>query len=383
MLGKAERPIGASRLRPAGPMIWRRTDADRHARRQSDSLHGNPPTPHIPPASLARPRGILASPIWKSPAAAAAVTGVLIVATFGLRFGWFARQIPPIGFGVPVVIITLFRRRKLLWLATAIFVCGTILKATTFGPVDGETPAQETRDCCLIDFDLLLVAFVCDRWIVANGKTEKRTAELELANHELIGREEEIARQNEELQSTTEELERQHEELTVSNDELARREGTLEVFLALSRSLTVQGSQQEMMQRICDSLSVLLEAPRRPRRSARPGRNCWCAAMRDSGRRESGRASSVGKVVRITHSRPRANGLSGKPGRSARLVRAATGSGRADGECPRLATAHRRGLHRHDRNLFAPANGLEQSASQHDGIARQPGVDFTRGGASV
>ncbi|HEX4123451.1 MAG TPA: ATP-binding protein [Tepidisphaeraceae bacterium] len=224
-----------------------------------------PPAPAPPPLPgpkpFSRPRGFLAAPIWKSPAAAAVVSGTLIAATLAQRFLWFAGGITPVGFGVPIVIIALFRRRRVLWLATAVFVCGSILKATVGGPMDGETPRQEARDCCLIDFDLLLVAFVCDRWIIAQRSIEKRTAELEVANHELIGREEEIARQNEELQSQTEELERQHEELTVSNDELARRERTLEVLLALSRSLAVQGSQQEMMQRICDSLSALLEAP--------------------------------------------------------------------------------------------------------------------------
>src|SRR5207248_5952696 len=78
---------------------------------------------------------------------------------------------------------------------------------------------------------------------------EKQNAALESANLEITGREEEIVRQNEELQSQTEELERQSEELRVTNEELARREHMLETLLALSRSLTIELSSYETMEK--------------------------------------------------------------------------------------------------------------------------------------
>ncbi len=72
-------------------------------------------------------------------------------------------------------------------------------------------------------------------------------------------REEEIARQNEELQSQTEELERQSEELRVTNEELAQRERMLETLLDLSRALTVELSQGQIMERICETLWHLID----------------------------------------------------------------------------------------------------------------------------
>jgi PAS domain S-box-containing protein len=215
----------------------------------------------VPAAHSTGTEAFLRWPIWRSGPVAVAATVVLILTTCAVRLFWFSGSITPIGFGVPVVIIALFRRPRLLWMATLLFAAMTVIKFAEFGPIDGETPWQETRDCCLIDIDVFLIALVCDRWIAAQTAVERRSTEIHASNRDLVDREQEIARQNEELQSQTEELERQHEELTVSNDELARRERTLEVLLSLSRSLTVQGSKQQMMQQICDSLSVLLEAP--------------------------------------------------------------------------------------------------------------------------
>jgi signal transduction histidine kinase len=85
-----------------------------------------------------------------------------------------------------------------------------------------------------------------------------RASELERANRELRMRESDIASQNEELQSQTEELERQSEELRVANDELAERERTLETLLRLSRSLGMDLSPSETMNRICETLGQLV-----------------------------------------------------------------------------------------------------------------------------
>jgi signal transduction histidine kinase len=87
---------------------------------------------------------------------------------------------------------------------------------------------------------------------------QTRAAELERANRELRMRESDIASQNEELQSQTEELERQSEELRVANDELAQRERTLETLLSLSRSLGMDLTPGETMNRICETLGQLV-----------------------------------------------------------------------------------------------------------------------------
>src|SRR5207237_4442783 len=85
---------------------------------------------------------------------------------------------------------------------------------------------------------------------------EKNT-QAEAIKEEIGQREEEIVRQNEELQSQTEELERQGEELRVTNEDLAAREKTLEQLLELSRSLTLELSQPDMLKKICEGLGVL------------------------------------------------------------------------------------------------------------------------------
>src|SRR6185312_7785402 len=113
----------------------------------------------------------------------------------------------------------------------------------------------------LVLFDLFLVAALVDIWIVTRNWLESQHVELESANSELAAREEEIARQNEELQSQTEELERQSEELRGANEELAHREKTLEILLSLSRSLHTELSASQIMDRICETLSLLIGGP--------------------------------------------------------------------------------------------------------------------------
>src|SRR5205823_11767852 len=111
---------------------------------------------------------------------------------------------------------------------------------------------------------LLTAAAALASWVNSERLVEKQRAdqeeqyrELEAINEELGQREEEIVRQNEELQSQTEELERQGEELRVTNDELAAREKTLEQLLELSRSLTLELTRDEVLTRVCDSLTIV------------------------------------------------------------------------------------------------------------------------------
>src|SRR6185369_3515994 len=89
----------------------------------------------------------------------------------------------------------------------------------------------------------------------------KSNQDLDAVNQELGQREEEIVRQNEELQSQTEELERQSEELRVVNEELATREKMLEQLLELSRTLTAELRQDEVLTKICEGLEVLTGGP--------------------------------------------------------------------------------------------------------------------------
>jgi PAS domain S-box-containing protein len=167
----------------------------------------------------------------------------------------------PIGYGVPVVIVSVFRNRRLLWATVAAFAVLTIIKFTMFFPA-GPAPQVVSSERWLISLiliDLLIVGALADVWISTQERLQHRNRDLETANSELAAREEEIARQNEELQSQTEELERQSEELRLSNDELLRREKTLEVLLSLSRSLTTELSRGDMMTRICETLSLVVD----------------------------------------------------------------------------------------------------------------------------
>ena len=185
---------------------------------------------------------------------------ILVSASAALRLGLVPHTILPIGFGVPVVIVAIFRYRHLLWMTVAVFVVLTIIK---YGYIlsagaDAIAIAQFRWSSLMVLVDLLIVGAMADNWIRAEQRLRNRNAELESINSELATREEEIARQNEELQSQTEELERQSEELRISNEELVRREKTLEVLLSLSRALTTELSRGDMMGRICQTLGLIV-----------------------------------------------------------------------------------------------------------------------------
>src|SRR5439155_4801262 len=128
----------------------------------------------------------------------------------------------------------------------------------------GAAPAglgERMFDMSLVLLDLLVIAGVVHVLIGARESLERKNADLTAVTEELAAREEEITRQNEELQSQTEELERQSEELRLTNDELAARERMLETLLDLSRSLHLGLSENEAIDRICQTLGELVNGP--------------------------------------------------------------------------------------------------------------------------
>ena len=201
-------------------------------------------------------------PLWVGIVVAAA----MIVAMVLLRMVWAGSFPLPVGYGMPVVLLGLFRRRWLLWWTVAAFAILIVIKFWIWVP---EAPIRFSMSARQFDWaeggmvmlDLLLVAWLVDIWIVTQQWMESQKTELEGANADLAAREEEIARTNEELQSQTEELERQSEELRVANEELAHREKTLEILLSLSRSLNTELSRDDIMTRICETLGLLVNGP--------------------------------------------------------------------------------------------------------------------------
>jgi len=201
-----------------------------------------------------------------SAAASFAIAIALVAAMVLLRVG-VARNFPlPVGYGVPIALMALLRRRRLLWGVTACFAVLNVIKFFYFmpevpRPVHMSKVAYDAFEGVAVLIDLLLVAWLVDMWLVVRQWLEKQNAQLESANADLASREEEIARQNEELQSQTEELERQSEELRVTNEELSHRQKTLEILLSLSRSLTTELSRGELLSRICETLGLLINGP--------------------------------------------------------------------------------------------------------------------------
>jgi len=199
-------------------------------------------------------------PLWANIATAAAFVVLMVV----LRLVWWRNFPLPIGYGVPVVLLGLLGSRRILWAVVGTFALMTIIKFFLILPV--VPPGMNTRNFDALEgvmvlLDLLLVSAVVDVLLVSRLRIETQISQLEAINIELAAREEEIARQNEELQSQTEELERQSEELRVANEELARRERTLEILLSLSRALHTDMTPSEIMDRICETLGLLINGP--------------------------------------------------------------------------------------------------------------------------
>ncbi|HXE52672.1 MAG TPA: ATP-binding protein [Tepidisphaeraceae bacterium] len=203
----------------------------------------------------------------KPPFLASVAVAVILIAAMTIIRDVVARQFPlPIGYSVPVVLLAFLRSRRVLWATVSAFALLAIVKFWFLLPEAPRAVGMSAQDYnwiegILVLFDLFLVAALVDIWIVTRNWLESQHVELESANSELAAREEEIARQNEELQSQTEELERQSEELRGTNEELAHREKTLEILLSLSRSLHTELLEGEIMERICETLGLLINGP--------------------------------------------------------------------------------------------------------------------------
>lgn len=188
-------------------------------------------------------------PLWSG----VAVALVLIAVMYWFRLRQPPGLFMPIGYGAPIIVIGVFRNRKLLWFGTFAFLVLSVLRFTVYNKL--------WADGALVAFDLVLISVIIDAWIRSVNSLEHHNVELDVVNSDLAAREEEIARQNEELQSQTEELERQSEELRVANEELAHREKVLEILLSLSRSLHTELSSDQIMSRICETLGLLINGP--------------------------------------------------------------------------------------------------------------------------
>ena len=193
-------------------------------------------------------------PLW----AGVLTSAALIFAMAVLRLGVAGHFPLPIGYGVPIVAMVLFRDRRLLWWTTFGFVVLSIVKFYILLPEMPPTVHMSALhynwlEGAMVVVDLLLVSALIDLWIVTHMGLEVRNTELESANVGLAAREEEIAGQNEELQSQTEELERQSEELRTVNEELEHREQKLEVLLSLSRSLHTDLPRDEILSHLSDA----------------------------------------------------------------------------------------------------------------------------------
>ena len=191
-------------------------------------------------------------PLWLS----LAVALVVVAIAAWVRLALIPYQIIAIGYGVPLVIFVWLDHRRVLWATAAAFAIISVIKF--FRILNHEHPIQPHNllitNFILLLVDLVVITAIVD-WIILNRrKMLAANASLESANAELAQREEEIARQNQEMQSQTEELERQSEELRVANEELAQRERMLETLLDLSRALTVELTQGQIMDRICETL---------------------------------------------------------------------------------------------------------------------------------
>lgn len=199
-------------------------------------------------------------PLW----CAVLTAGFLVAIIASFRLEVFGHRVLPVAYGMPLIIFVWLRYPLVLWFTVAAFTTINAVQFFALGDITGPTLRQlglgyRTFAFSLVEMDMLIIAAVVHWLIRAKGGLEARNAELEHANREIAVREEELARTNEELQAQAEELARQGEELRITNEELARQQRTLEVLLALSRSLTPERSPDEAVEQVCRTLEELIE----------------------------------------------------------------------------------------------------------------------------
>ncbi len=201
---------------------------------------------------------VQAKPLWLS----VTIALLLLAVMAWIRLMLVPDRVVPIGYGAPLIAFIWLRDRRLLWMTAGLFAILTWVKIFVVLPAaPGAINLHPGADALIIVLDLLVITGVVHLVIGARARLEGFNLQLGATNEDLLSREEEIARQNEELQSQSEELERQSEELRVANEELAQREQMLETMLDLSRALTVELTQGQIMERICETLWHLINGP--------------------------------------------------------------------------------------------------------------------------
>jgi PAS domain S-box-containing protein len=194
-------------------------------------------------------------PLWLSVTVALVLLGLMA----WIRLWVVGDRVVPIGYGVPLIVFIWLKDRRLLWMTAGLFAILTLIKIFVVLPAQpAAVKAHPEMDAMMIILDLLVITSVVHVLISSRRRLERSNRELNGTNEDLMAREEEIARQNEELQNQSEEMERQSEELRVANEELAQRERMLETMLDLSRALTVELTQGQIMERICETLWHLI-----------------------------------------------------------------------------------------------------------------------------
>ncbi|HEX8522423.1 MAG TPA: ATP-binding protein [Tepidisphaeraceae bacterium] len=186
---------------------------------------------------------------------ALSIAVMVVVSIF--EWTWPANYFWSYGFTLAVVLAAGTRSKIWIWILCGLSLILTYVDAA-YGPPSTFPQAPVYFNRSIGAGALLLMTIVVTAFMQLRTSIEQARSDAEARNRDLELREEEIARQNEELQSQSEELERQSEELRVANEELAQRESMLETMLDLSRALTVELTQGQIMERICETLWHLI-----------------------------------------------------------------------------------------------------------------------------
>jgi signal transduction histidine kinase len=150
-----------------------------------------------------------APPLWAS----LTVCAILVVAMGFLRFAIFRNIVLPVGYGVPLVISTWTRSRRLLWGMAIIFLAMVVIKF--FFLVAHDNSGLEVMDTGprllsfgMISVDLAAITVLVDVAMRNRRSLEQQAVVLSHRNQELSAQREDIDRQNVELHRQAEELDR-------------------------------------------------------------------------------------------------------------------------------------------------------------------------------
>jgi signal transduction histidine kinase len=108
-----------------------------------------------------------------------------------VRLGWERSTMIPIGFGVPIVIVSYFRSRALLWGTVVAFTIVICIKF--FGPhsklIQTEPAFTPAESAVLLELDLLLIALMGHIWIslqtTAEDASIRKTRFLAAVSHDV------------------------------------------------------------------------------------------------------------------------------------------------------------------------------------------------------